>query len=229
MVLGAGEPVLLLHGGIGSTRDWARVATALVDAGFQAIAVDCRGRGRSTWGDLPITYTLMASDALGVLDHLEIERTNVVGKSDGGILCLELAINSPDRLIKAVPCAANFTSDGVLNPETVSPTLDTLFSILYEDYVSQSPEPDRFDEMLGELNALYAVAPNYTEEQLGGITTPVLIISGDHDEFVKADQPFRLAELIPDAQLAILPDTGHAVPYERPDEFNRLVLNFLMA
>ena len=83
------------------------------------------------------------------------------------------------------------------------------------------------EEVLGELNSLYQVAPNYTEEEMRGITTPILIISGDHDEFVKADQPFRMKELIPNAQLAILPNTGHAVPYERPEEFNQLVLDFL--
>src|SRR4051794_14276314 len=80
----AGQHVLLLHGGLGNTEDFRNVAPVLVGAGYRVVAMDCRGRGRSAWGDLPITYEQMAADAVGLLDVLGIEKTDVVGWSDGG-------------------------------------------------------------------------------------------------------------------------------------------------
>lgn len=109
----AGPPVLLLHGAIGNTEEWHNVSPALVDAGYRVVLMDCRGRGRSTWGDRPITFAQMAADALGLLDLLGIAKTRLVGWSDGGIIGLELAITHPDRLNRAVLYGANFTPDGV--------------------------------------------------------------------------------------------------------------------
>ena len=70
----AGQPVLLLHGGLGNTEDWLNLAPVLVGAGYRVVAMDCRGRGRSTWGDLPITYEQMAADTLRMLDQLGIAK-----------------------------------------------------------------------------------------------------------------------------------------------------------
>jgi len=94
-------------------------------------------------------------------------------------------------------------------------------------YQRLSPEPERFEELLGVMGALYAVAPNFSEAELGGIAVPVLILHGADDELVKPDQPVRMAELIPGAELVIMPGTGHFAPTARPAEFNRIVLAFL--
>ncbi|HEU0116429.1 MAG TPA: alpha/beta fold hydrolase, partial [Thermomicrobiales bacterium] len=69
---------------------------------YQVIAMDSRGHGRSSFDDKPISYELMASDVLGLLDHLNIDKTDLVGWSDGGIIGLELAIHHPERLNKVV-------------------------------------------------------------------------------------------------------------------------------
>src|SRR3954453_724961 len=65
-----GQPVLLLHGGLGNTEEFINLTPVLVAAGYRAVAMDCRGHGRSTWGEAPITYERMAADALGLLDVL---------------------------------------------------------------------------------------------------------------------------------------------------------------
>jgi pimeloyl-ACP methyl ester carboxylesterase len=98
---------------------------------------------------------------------------------------------------------------------------------LAADYQRLSPAPERFEEMLAALTALFAVAPDYSEEQLRGIPVPVLILDGAEEEMVAPDQPLRMAELIPGAELVIMPGTGHFAPYEQPAEFNRIVLEYL--
>ena len=71
------------------------------------------------------------------------------------------------------------------------------------------------------------MAPNFSEEQLGAIATPFLILDGATDDLVRHDQPIRLAELIPDAQLVIIPGTGHFAPFEKPEEFAQILATFL--
>ena len=219
-----GQPVLLLHGGLGNTEEFANLAPVLVVAGYRVVAMDSRGRGRSTWGDLPITYEQMAADALGMLDHLGIQKTDVVGWSDGGIIGLDLAIHHPERLDRVVAYGANFTPEGVqFVPSDQLPPFERVIA----DYRRLSPEPERFEELTEVLDALYAVAPNYSEAELKSITVPVLILDGAEDELVTPDQPVRMAELIPGAELVIMPDTGHFAMYARPGLFIPIVLDYL--
>ena len=219
-----GQPVLLLHGGLGNTEWWANLAPVLVAAGYRVVAMDSRGHGRSAWGDAPITYEQMAADALGLLDHLGIAKTDVVGWSDGAIIALDLAIHHPERLDRVVAYGANFTPEGIqFVPSDQIPPFERFIA----DYRRLAPEPERFEELAGVLDALYKVAPNYSEAELRSITVPVLILDGAEDEFVKPDQPVRMAELIPGAELVLIPGTGHFAPFAKPAVFNQIVLDYL--
>ena len=221
----AGQPVLLLHGGLGNSEWWANLAPVLAAAGYRVVAMDSRGHGRSSWGDAPITQEQMAADALGLLDHLAIAKTDLVGWSDGSVIGLELAVNHPERLDRVVAYGANFTPDGLhdLVPSDQLPPFERLVA----DYRRLSPEPERFDELASQLEALYEVAPNFGEDELGSITVPVLVLDGAEEEFIKPEHTRRLAELIPGAELVIMPGTGHFAPFAQPTEFNRIVLAFL--
>ncbi len=219
-----GQPVLLLHGGLNSVEQFDYLAPVLVAAGYRVVAMDSRGRGRSAWGDLPITYEQMAADALGLLDFLSIEKTDVVGVSDGAIIGLDLAIHHPERLDRAVAYAANFTPDGL---QFVESDQMIPFEFFIATYRRLSPEPERFEELLGVLDALTKVGPNYSEAELKSVTVPVLILDGAEDEFITPDQPRTMAELIPGATLVIMPGTGHFATNARPGLFNQMVLDYL--
>ena len=218
------QPVLLLHGSLGSSEDFDNLAPVLVGAGYWVVAMDCRGRGRSAWGDLPITFEQMAADAVGLLDHLGIEKTDVVGWSDGAIIALDLATHHPERLDRVVAYGAIITPEGnqFVESDQMLP-----FESFIATYRRLSPEPERFEELLGVLDGLTKVGPNYSEEELKGIAVPVLILDGAEDEFITPDQPVRLAELIPGATLVIMPGTGHFAMSARPGLFNRIVLEYL--
>jgi len=221
-----GQPVLLLHGGLGNTEWWANQAPVLVAAGHRVIAMDSRGHGRSAWGDAPITVVpQMAADALGLLDHLGIAKTDVVGWSDGGVIALDLAIHHMERLDRVVAYGTNFTPDGV---HDLVPSDELLpFERLIADYRRLAPEPGRFEDLVEVLNALYTVAPNYSEDEMGSIGVPVLILDGAEEEFIKPEHTRRMATLIPGAELVIMSGTGHFAPFAQPAEFNRIVLGFL--
>jgi pimeloyl-ACP methyl ester carboxylesterase len=220
----AGQSVLLLHGSLTSSEEFDYLAPVLVAAGYRVVAMDCRGRGRSAWGDLPITFEQLTADAVGLLDHLGIEKTDVVGVSDGAIISLNLAIHYPERLDRVVAYAAILTPEGnqFVESDQMLP-----FEYLIATYRRLSPEPERFEELLGVLDELTNVGPKYSEEELKSITVPVLILDGAQDEFITPDQPVRLAELIPGATLVIMPGTGHFAVKARPGLFNQIVLDYL--
>ena len=77
------------------------------------IVADSRGHGRSTRKDQPYGYDLMASDYLALLDYLKVDKTALVGWSDGGIIGLDIALNHPERLTRLYAQAANVTVDGL--------------------------------------------------------------------------------------------------------------------
>ncbi|MCA9877351.1 MAG: alpha/beta fold hydrolase [Thermomicrobiales bacterium] len=222
----AGPPVLLLHGGLGNTKEFRHLTPPLVAAGYRTLAFDQRGRGRSTWGDSPMTYEQMAADTVALLDYLGIERTDVVGWSDGGIVALELAVTHPERLSRVVAYGANSRPDGNYAEPQVSDQMPP-FEDFIADYQRLSPEPERFEELTTMLGTLYQVAPDFTDGELGSIAVPVLILAGTDEEFVRPEDTQRLATLIPGAELALIPDTGHFAPFARPDAFNQIVLAFL--
>jgi pimeloyl-ACP methyl ester carboxylesterase len=219
-----GQPVLLLHGSLGSSEEFNYLAPVLVGAGYRVVAMDCRGRGRSTWGDLPITYEQMAADAVGLLDYLTIAKTDVVGWSDGAAIALDLAAHYPDRLDRVVAYATNFTPEGnrFVESDQMPP-----FEFFIATYRRLSPEPERFEELLGVLDELTKAGPNFNEAELKRVTVPVLILDGAEDEFITPDQPRTMAALIPGSTLVIMPGTGHFATNARPGLFNQIVLEYL--
>lgn len=223
----AGQPVLLLHGGIGSTDDWVDQVSALVDTGFQVVAMDCRARGRSTWGDETLSFELMTADALAVLDALGIAQVDLVGWSDGAIIGLEMAIRHRERLRKLVLYGGLARTDGSVAEPLMTPAFEAAFARLSADQLRLSPQPDRFDELQQTLFALYATAPNFLDDDLRGITTPTLVLDGAEEELILPAETQRLASLIPGAELIIMPGTGHFAPFEQPEAFTRIVETFL--
>jgi pimeloyl-ACP methyl ester carboxylesterase len=191
--------------------------------------MDSRGHGRSSFDDKPITYELMASDVLALMDHLQIAKASIVGWSDGGIIGLEIAIHHPERLNKVVAYGANFDPSGVRLDVGTNPIFNAYIERASADYKALSPAPERWDEFLANIGTMWATLPNYTEEQLKSITTPFLILDGAREEAIDLNQTKLMALLIPGAELMIMPDTGHFAMFEQPEEFNQIVLDYLAA
>ncbi|MCK6580705.1 MAG: alpha/beta hydrolase [Anaerolineae bacterium] len=225
-VYGEGEPLLLLHGGLGNADYFANQIAAFAEQ-YQVIAVDSRGHGRSTVTDTPIGYALMASDVLALMDYLEIDSAHLVGWSDGGIIGLDIAINHPERLKKLVAYGANYIPAGVRSDIGDSAIFNAYIEQALADYMTLSPAPDRMEAFLENIGNMWATEPNFTPEQLMGITVPTLILDGWDEEAIYPSHDYEMAELIPTAELLLMPNVGHFAMFATPETFNSIVLNYL--
>lgn len=223
---GAGDPLLLLHGGLANGTYFANQIPAFAEQ-YQVIVMDSRGHGRSSFDDTPISYDLMSSDVLGLLDHLEIAQTDLVGWSDGGIIGLDIALSNPDRLNRVVAYGANFDPSGVRLDIGTNEIFNAYIARAAEDYIKNSPHPERWEEFLNNISNMWATEPNWTMEQIASITTQFLILDGAEEEAIDLNQTKLMAVLMPNAELLLIPGTGHFAMFEKPAEFNQIVLDYL--
>lgn len=221
-----GPAVLLLHGGLGNGDYFVNQIPALTDT-YRVIVMDSRGHGRSSFDDQPISYELMAKDVLGLMDHLKIDRASIVGWSDGGIIGLEIALTQPERLNKVVAYGANYDPTGVRLDIGTNAYFNSYIEAAAADYQSLSPDPSRWDEFLGNIGNMWATQPNYTDDQMRSIESPFLILDGMKEEAIDLNQTKLMAELMPNADLLLMPDTGHFAMFEQPEEFNTIVVDYL--
>lgn len=227
-VFGSGEPILLIHGGLGHGDIWSsQIADLLKD--HRVIVPDSRGHGRSTRNDEPFGYDVMASDYLALLDHLKIEKTALVGWSDGGIIGIDIAMNHPERLTRLFAQAANVTTDGVDPKGFKSETFVAYIERSGKDYERLSKTPNKFDDFLAQMDKMWKTQPSWTKEQLGKITVPTAIVVGDHDEVIKRRHTEDIASAIPGAKLVILENASHFAMLQDPEGYNKAVRDFIDA
>lgn len=208
---GSGEPLLLIHGNGGSSRDLAS-QIAHFRKSYQVIAMDSRDQGRSADSPAKITYEKMTSDQAALLDHLKLGPVNVVGWSDGGIQALLLAIRHPAKVKKLVSMAANLTPQG-LHPDAVS----FIRNMLKDPKV---PARDR------KVTEMMLTEPQIKATELEKITAPALILASDHD-MIADNHTLDIFHHIPNAQLQIFANATHLIPFDDPDRFNSTVAAFL--
>ena len=166
-VYGQGEPVLLIHGGLGSADAWGFQVPELAES-HKVIVADSRGHGRSTRSEKPFGYALMADDYLALLDHLGIDKVALVGWSDGGIIGLDIAIRHPERLSRLFAFAANYTPEGVKASVADDPTFNAYIERAGKEYARLSPTPEQFDAFVEQISQMWATEPNYTQGAAAG-------------------------------------------------------------
>jgi pimeloyl-ACP methyl ester carboxylesterase len=227
-VFGAGDPVLLIHGGLGHADIWASQVATLSKT-HKVIVADSRGHGRSTRTEQPYGYDLMASDYLALLDYLKVDKTALVGWSDGGIIGIDIALHHPERLTRLFAQAANVTTDGLDPGVMTNKTFAAYIDRSGRDYKKMSKTPDQYDAFVAQMSHMWESEPAWSKEQLAEITTPTAIVAGDHDEAIKREHTEYIASAIPGAKLIILPNASHFAMLQAPDEYSQAVLDFIDA
>jgi pimeloyl-ACP methyl ester carboxylesterase len=169
----------------------------------------------------------MASDYLALLDYLKVDKTALVGWSDGGIIGIDIALTHPERLTKLYAQAANVTTDGLNQSVETNKTFSAYIERSGKDYVRMSKTPGEYDAFVEQIGHMWARQPNWTKAQLLTITTPIAIVSGDHDEAVKREHSEYMAAAIPGATLIILPNTSHFAMLQAPNEYTKSVTDFI--
>ena len=225
-IFGAGEPILLIHGGLGHADHWAFQIPELART-HRVIVADSRGHGRSTRTGAPFSPELMAEDYVALLDHLAIERTALAGFSDGANIGLAIAMTRPERLSRLFAHAGNATNDGV-NPNSMT---NPVFAAYVErcgiDYRRLSPTPDQYDAFVQQLTHMWFNLPNWSEGELSKIEMPTTIVLGDHDEAITRPHSEYLARTIPGAKFVTLSETSHFSMLQDPDGYTRAICEFL--
>lgn len=228
---GHGPPVILLHGGMASSDWWGLQIPALARH-YRVVVMDSRGQGRSTHDpDAAMSYRLMASDVLALMDYLSIRRSAIVGWSDGAITGLEIAIHHPGRVAKLFAFGANTSPDGYLNSSGRTPAQNALMK-RYDagqrtSYERLSPTPEDFDSFRAKMSKMWDTDPNITREQLQGIKVPTWIVDGDHDEIIKRENVDFQFSNIPGAVELIVPGTSHFAFLQKPEFMNFVLLRFM--
>ena len=223
---GAGDPVILLHGGLGHSGNWGYQVPALIQNGYRVVVIDSRGHGRSTRDERPYTYELMGSDVLAVMDRLNLEKAALVGWSDGACTALILASTNPSRTAGVFFFACNMDPTGTKEFE-FGPIVQRCFARHVKDYAQLSPTPGQFDEFSEAVGLMQRTQPNYSAKDLAQIRTPVAIVHSEHDEFIKREHAEYLARSLPNADFIYLPGVSHFAPLQRPEQFNNAILAFL--
>src|ERR671935_1293946 len=170
---GAGRPIILLHGGLGSGEMFGPVLTLLA-AEHQVVAVDLQGHGRTADIDRPLDVRLMADDIAALIDHLGLDRPDVVGYSLGGGVALQTAARHPDRVGKLVAASASIRPDaiypeiraqqGQVNAAAAEFMKDTP---MYQLYQQVAPRPEDFPRLLDKIGEAMAQDFDFTEDVRG--------------------------------------------------------------
>jgi pimeloyl-ACP methyl ester carboxylesterase len=225
-VFGDGEPVLLLHGGMGHSNYWGHQIAALAPR-HRVIVLDTRGHGRSTLSPQRMSYRLLADDAMGALDALGIRRAAIVGWSDGGIVGLELAMRRPDRVGRLFAFGANFNLQGLKPQGAQSATFTQYAERCRLDYAALSPTPANWQRLLDDLRRMWGSSPTWTRADLSNIRAPTTIVGAEHDEILHHEHTAELAVAIPGARLVVMPGVSHFAMLQDPARFNAELAAYL--
>jgi pimeloyl-ACP methyl ester carboxylesterase len=183
---GEGRPLILLHGGLGSGEMFGPIIGQFAD-GHRVILVDLQGHGRTADIDRPLHITFMADDVAALIDHLGLEKPDVVGYSLGGGVALQLAIRHPAKVGRLVAASAGIRRNAVypeileqqgqVGPEAAEFMKETP---MYELYARVAPRPEDFPRLLGKIGDAMAKDYDYTEE-VRNLQVPTLIVAADAD------------------------------------------------
>lgn len=241
---GEGEPLLLLHGGLGQIEMFGPVLPALARS-RQVIGIDLQGHGRTALGDRPISLIDMGDDMAAILKQLGYSRVDALGYSFGGGVALRFAIQHPGMVRRLVVASAPYAQDGFF-PEMLPQQAQVGAAMaeamketpMYKSYVAVAPNPDEFPKLLDRMGE-YMRTPYDWSEDLKTLNMPVMLVYGDSD-MIRPEHIVEFYQLLggglKDAgwqrehmsqnRLAILPDLTHYEIFFSP-RLTETVLPFL--
>lgn len=231
---GAGEPLVLLHGGLGTGDMFANIMPVL-SASRRVITVDLQAHGRTADIDRPLSLQQMADDIAGLLNYLGIKRADVMGYSMGGLVALRTAIQHPAQVKRLIVVSAAFQRKGWY-PEILA-GMDQVSAAaaepmkqtpMYQAYSRVAPKPADWPVLLTKAGDMFRKEYDWSKE-VAAIKAPTLLAFGDADA-VRPAHAVEFFELlgggkkdggwdgsgISNARLAILPGLTHYTVFSSP-------------
>jgi pimeloyl-ACP methyl ester carboxylesterase len=233
-IRGQGEPLLLLHGGLGSIDMFAPVMPMLTEH-RQVIGVDLQGHGRTPLGKRPISLEAMGADMGKLVSELGYGQVDVLGYSMGGGVALQMAAQSPDKVRRLVIASAPFARKGffpemIPQQESVGAGMAEMMkdTPMFISYKAVAPDVSEFPRLLDEMGELMRRDYDYSDA-VARLTMPVMLIFGDSDmvrpeHIVEFYQKLGgglkdagwMRENMSKNRLAILPDLTHYEAFASP-------------
>jgi 4,5:9,10-diseco-3-hydroxy-5,9,17-trioxoandrosta-1(10),2-diene-4-oate hydrolase len=256
IVEGSGPPVVLIHG-FGQFLEVWWFSIGFLSQYFRVYAMDLPGHGLSKKPPTGYTFSYIIKFIVDFMEVLGIERASLVGHSMGGSICLEGAINYPDKvdriilvdsgsLSEYVPLLYRLCTLPVLGDILVRPTFKAGIrhgikrafynpNLVTEDMVNLNYEllkkPGVKDTMLSIIRSGASISGPYPEatimDKLHLVKSPTLLIHGAQDEVIPVKYARNACRLIPDCRLEIIDECGHCPHIEKASEFSEAVVSFL--
>ncbi len=185
---GAGRPLVLLHGGLVSGEMFGPILPTYA-TGHQVILPDLQGHGRTADIDRPLDVRLMAGDIAALIEHLGLDRPDIVGYSLGGGVAFWTAVQRPDLVGRMVMISTHIRRDAIypemlaqqvnVGPEAAEFMKDTP---MYQVYARVAPRPEDFGRLLGKIGAAMAKDFDFSDE-VRGLQVPTMFVAADADMF----------------------------------------------
>lgn len=235
-VVGAGPPLVALHGATSlGKEDFAAQLPGLSKA-FLVHLPDARGHGRTRWDAREgFEYGWLVDDLTAFVDALGLDSFHLLGFSMGAMTALQFASRTPERLRTLVVAGITTLREPrasvgrrLMDPARILEREPEFAATLARRHDAGQGD-GAWQHLLSAIAADIVTQPLLTPAQLHGIDCPVMVVAGDHDPFVPAEHAAGLARQLPKGLLFIAPDSGHEVMARRPGLFNEAVAGFYRA
>ena len=225
---GEGDPLLLLHGGLGSIQVFKDVIPEL-SKHFKVIAVDSPGHGRSESTDT-LSYQLITDYISEMIDLMELDSVYTMGCSDGAIVSLILAHDRPDKVMKAISDGGivnkmGYKPDIIESIESMSP--ETMGKGWIDQYKKVNPQPDKWEKFVLDTRSMWLDFPYVDGTILNNINAPTLVVLGENDVAITVEHALEMHRAIEGSNLGIIPNAGHCVSNTKPDLLSEITIDFL--
>ena len=218
-----GEPVVLLHGGLSNTENWERQILPAVEKTHQPFAYDRTAHGRTKIRDGFMHFDFQVDEFIAYIEKVVKKPVHVIGWSDGGNIGLLASIKRPDLIKSLVGIGMNYTYKGGisfdLNNVSVSDEEKASFAKMSKQ------DPELLITIIRKAFKVWSSEPKLKLKDLAKVKCPVLILAADDEPFT-SELTFKMYEAIPNARLAVMPGTSHALVKEKPKLMHAIIKDF---
>jgi pimeloyl-ACP methyl ester carboxylesterase len=218
-----GEPVVLLHGGLSNTENWERQILPAVEKTHQPFAYDRTAHGRTKIRDGFMHFDFQVDEFIAYIEKVVKKPVHVIGWSDGGNIGLLAAIKRPDLIKSLVGIGMNYTYKGGisfdLNNVSVSDEEKASFAKMSKQ------DPELLITIIRKAFKVWSSEPKLKLKDLAKVKCPVLVLAADDEPFT-SELTFKMYEAIPNARLAVVPGTSHALVKEKPKLMHAIIKDF---
>ncbi len=233
--LGSGEPLILLHGALGSLLDpecsWLELMPVFAKR-YRAIHIEHRGHGRTNNPANYYNYAMIADDISKFIELSDLGQAHLAGVSDGAISIMHLAMTRPDLVASLTCVGANYYNDDLVKEANRFADLQEIEKDAKEieklsHLHDHNKQPGYWRELVRQTAENLAINPQYTLSDLASIKAPTLLLSGQNDLWANLNQMLAMKKAIKNSEIMIIDHAGHDIQHTHAQIIAPVILDFL--